>query len=106
MNVDAVRATTSGLCSRASSPGSRRSTGEPFRRDEWTRPEGGGGIARVIEDGDVLRARRRQLLARDRRQAAAVGDRGAPGARRPRMGGDGRVARPASAQSVRRRRCT
>ena len=28
--------------------------GQPFRRDEWTRPEGGGGIARVIEDGDVF----------------------------------------------------
>jgi coproporphyrinogen III oxidase len=28
--------------------------GAPFRRDEWTRPEGGGGIARVIEDGNVL----------------------------------------------------
>ncbi len=28
--------------------------GLPFRRDEWTRPEGGGGIARVIEEGNVL----------------------------------------------------
>jgi len=28
--------------------------GQLFRHDEWTRPEGGGGIARVIEDGDVL----------------------------------------------------
>ena len=28
--------------------------GRPFRRDEWTRPEGGGGIARLIEDGGVL----------------------------------------------------
>jgi len=25
-----------------------------FRRDEWARPEGGGGIARVIEDGGVF----------------------------------------------------
>jgi coproporphyrinogen III oxidase len=23
--------------------------GQPFRRDEWTRPEGGGGISRLIE---------------------------------------------------------
>ena len=53
-----------------------------------------------------LRARRRQLLARHRRPAAAVGHGGAPGPRRPRVGGDRRVARPASAQSVRRRRCT
>ena len=28
--------------------------GRPFRRDEWTRPEGGGGIARVIEDSSVF----------------------------------------------------
>jgi coproporphyrinogen III oxidase len=28
--------------------------GRAFRRDEWTRPEGGGGIARVVEDGNVL----------------------------------------------------
>ncbi len=28
--------------------------GNPFRRDEWTRPEGGGGISRLIEEGGVL----------------------------------------------------
>ena len=28
--------------------------GRAFRRDEWVRPEGGGGIARVIEDGGVF----------------------------------------------------
>ena len=28
--------------------------GRPFRRDEWTRPEGGGGISRLYEDGDVF----------------------------------------------------
>jgi coproporphyrinogen III oxidase len=28
--------------------------GMSFRRDEWTRAEGGGGIARVIEEGQVL----------------------------------------------------
>jgi hypothetical protein len=28
--------------------------GQPFRRDEWTRPEGGGGIARVIEEGTLF----------------------------------------------------
>jgi coproporphyrinogen III oxidase len=28
--------------------------GMRFRRDEWTRPEGGGGISRVIEEGRVL----------------------------------------------------
>jgi coproporphyrinogen III oxidase len=28
--------------------------GKPFARDAWQRPEGGGGISRVIEDGTVL----------------------------------------------------
>ena len=28
--------------------------GQAFRRDEWTRPEGGGGVARLIEDGAVF----------------------------------------------------
>ena len=28
--------------------------GQPFRRDEWTRPEGGGGITRLIEEGGVF----------------------------------------------------
>jgi len=28
--------------------------GKSFRRDEWTRPEGGGGISRLIEEGAVL----------------------------------------------------
>ena len=28
--------------------------GRPFRRDEWMRPEGGGGITRLLEDGNVF----------------------------------------------------
>ncbi len=28
--------------------------GNPFRRDEWTRPEGGGGISCLIENGNVF----------------------------------------------------
>ncbi|MCP5278626.1 MAG: oxygen-dependent coproporphyrinogen oxidase [Thiobacillus sp.] len=28
--------------------------GKPFRQDAWTRPEGGGGISRLIEEGNVL----------------------------------------------------
>jgi len=28
--------------------------GGPFRRDEWARPEGGGGITQVLEDGAVF----------------------------------------------------
>ena len=28
--------------------------GGSFRRDEWTRPAGGGGISRLIEDGELF----------------------------------------------------
>ncbi|HET9576836.1 MAG TPA: oxygen-dependent coproporphyrinogen oxidase [Usitatibacter sp.] len=28
--------------------------GEPFLRDEWKRPEGGGGITRLVEEGNLL----------------------------------------------------
>jgi coproporphyrinogen III oxidase len=28
--------------------------GRSFRREEWTRPEGGGGISRILEEGNVL----------------------------------------------------
>ncbi|MDP2834805.1 MAG: oxygen-dependent coproporphyrinogen oxidase [Pseudomonadota bacterium] len=28
--------------------------GKPFRRDAWERPDGGGGISRLIEDGNFL----------------------------------------------------
>ncbi|OZA28200.1 MAG: hypothetical protein B7X93_07855, partial [Hydrogenophilales bacterium 17-61-9] len=28
--------------------------GLPFRTDAWSRPEGGGGISRLIEEGRVL----------------------------------------------------
>ena len=28
--------------------------GQPFRRDEWTRPQGGGGISRLIEEGNFF----------------------------------------------------
>ena len=31
-----------------------RLDGTAFRRDEWTRPEGGGGISRIIEEGRVF----------------------------------------------------
>jgi coproporphyrinogen III oxidase len=31
-----------------------RADGSAFRRDTWTRPEGGGGDSRVIEDGALL----------------------------------------------------
>ena len=28
--------------------------GQPFLRDAWERPEGGGGISRLIEEGNVI----------------------------------------------------
>ncbi|MEW6133218.1 MAG: oxygen-dependent coproporphyrinogen oxidase [Pseudomonadota bacterium] len=28
--------------------------GKPFRRDAWERPEGGGGISRLVEEGNIL----------------------------------------------------
>ena len=28
--------------------------GKPFRRDEWVRPEGGGGVSCLIEDGNLF----------------------------------------------------
>ena len=28
--------------------------GTPFRRDEWLRPEGGGGISRLVEEGNLF----------------------------------------------------
>jgi coproporphyrinogen III oxidase len=31
-----------------------RADGKPFLRDAWSRPEGGGGISRLIEDGNVF----------------------------------------------------
>jgi len=28
--------------------------GKPFRRDAWDRPEGGGGVSRLVEEGNIL----------------------------------------------------
>jgi coproporphyrinogen III oxidase len=53
MNVDAPRDYFVDLQSRIVA-GLEDIDGAPFRRDEWTRPEGGGGIARLIEEGCVL----------------------------------------------------
>ena len=53
MNVDAVRDYFLDLQERIVAD-LERIDGQPFRRDEWTRPEGGGGISRLIEEGNVL----------------------------------------------------
>jgi len=53
MNVDRPRDYFSGLQSRI--VGALEAIeGRPFRHDAWSRAEGGGGIARVIEDGAVF----------------------------------------------------
>jgi coproporphyrinogen III oxidase len=53
MNVDAPREYFTGLQARIVA-GLEAIDGAPFRRDEWARPEGGGGISRLIEEGHVL----------------------------------------------------
>jgi coproporphyrinogen III oxidase len=53
MNSDATRAYFLDLQSRIVA-GLKSIAGEPFRRDEWSRPEGGGGLSRLIENGSVL----------------------------------------------------
>ena len=53
MDVDAVKQFLTGL-QRTIVASLSAIEGRAFRRDEWSRPEGGGGVAQVIEDGDVF----------------------------------------------------
>jgi len=53
MNVTAVRSYLPELQERIVA-GLEAIDGGTFRRDEWTRPEGGGGISRLIENGAAL----------------------------------------------------
>ena len=53
IDTQALRAWFTGLQERIVG-GLEAIDGGAFRRDEWTRPEGGGGISRMIEDGAVL----------------------------------------------------
>jgi coproporphyrinogen III oxidase len=50
---DAVRTYFTGLQERIVSQ-LEAADGLPFRRDEWQRPEGGGGISRLIEEGHLF----------------------------------------------------
>ena len=72
-----------------------------FARDEWQRPEGGGGITRMLEDGELLERAGVGFSHVKGDQPPAVGIGASPGDRGPCLGGDGRVARFPSAQSVR-----
>jgi len=53
MNPDSVSRYLTGLQARIVAALEAIDGGE-FRRDDWTRPEGGGGTSRLIEDGAVL----------------------------------------------------
>jgi len=53
MDAAAVREYLTGLQQRIVG-GLEAVDGAPFRRDEWTRAEGGGGVSRLLEDGAVL----------------------------------------------------
>ena len=53
MDAAAVRDYLTGLQQRIVG-GLEAVDGAPFRRDEWTRAEGGGGVSRLLEDGAVL----------------------------------------------------
>ena len=53
MDNQAVRSYFTGLQERIVGE-LERFDGQPFRRDEWTRPQGGGGISRLIEEGDFF----------------------------------------------------
>ncbi len=53
MDVTAVKAYFVGLQERIVA-GLAAFDGKPFRRDAWTRPQGGGGISRLIEAGDFF----------------------------------------------------
>jgi coproporphyrinogen III oxidase len=53
MDAAAVHEYFSGLQARIVA-GLEALDGRPFRRDAWTRPEGGGGLSRVLEDGALF----------------------------------------------------
>ncbi|HSF21753.1 MAG TPA: oxygen-dependent coproporphyrinogen oxidase [Burkholderiales bacterium] len=53
MDVDAVKRFLTGLQQTIVASLSRVD-GREFRREEWSRPEGGGGVAQVLEDGGVF----------------------------------------------------
>jgi len=53
VDVDAVKQFLTGL-QQTIVASLARIDGRAFRRDEWSRPEGGGGVAQVLEDGGVF----------------------------------------------------
>ena len=53
MDTTAVHAYFTGLQERIVAA-LERLDGQPFRRDAWQRPEGGGGVSRLIEEGNFF----------------------------------------------------
>src|SRR5512147_1580904 len=53
LDVGAVRDYMTGLQQRIVA-GLEAIDGQPFRRETWSRPEGGGGVACVLEEGGVF----------------------------------------------------
>jgi coproporphyrinogen III oxidase len=53
MDIEAVRAYLTGLQDRIVGKFTELD-GKPFLRDEWQRPEGGGGVSRLVEEGNLL----------------------------------------------------
>jgi len=53
MDTSAVHAYFTGLQERIVAA-LERLDGQPFRRDAWQRPEGGGGVSRLIEEGNFF----------------------------------------------------
>ena len=53
MDIDAVRNYFAGLQDRIVGKFAELD-GKPFLRDSWVRPEGGGGVSRLVEEGNLL----------------------------------------------------
>jgi coproporphyrinogen III oxidase len=53
MDIDAVRTYLTGLQDRIVGQFAELD-GKPFLRDAWDRPEGGGGVSRILEEGNLL----------------------------------------------------
>jgi coproporphyrinogen III oxidase len=54
MDIAADPGLSSPDCRAASSANSKPLDGQPFLRDAWDRPQGGGGVSRLIEEGKLF----------------------------------------------------
>ena len=72
MDTEAVHAYLTGLQGRIVAA-LEAIDGGLFRSDEWSRPAGGGGLTRIIEEGRVFERGGSGLFARAGPKPAAVG---------------------------------